>query len=475
MSSSPPEGSRLAFGTRLAWWYAAVFFASAVALVVITYALLAATLRQHDRDVVERTLIQLAAAYTRGGPEMLGRDVQRLQVAGMDGPLFVRAIGRGRDIVFVSMPDRWRHFDTSQLTAPASGEGWSTLDPGGENPHVLEVLSVRLPGGTLFQVGKSTEHRADILGRFRRILLLAAAAILVIGVAGGATLTWSALAPLRALAGTIAAILRTGRTAARVPVTSGGDALSDLAILVNAMLDRIDRVVSGMRDALDNVAHDLRTPLARIRGTAESALTARDPEVLRTALVESIEEIDRVVAMLNTMMDISEAQTGTMALRLEPVSLQEVVAQTVELYEDVAEERGLQIRTRLATGLVVVVDRTRLRQVLANVLENAVKYTEGGGVIDVAAEAQGDEVVITVTDTGIGISSDDLPHVWERLYRADKSRATRGLGLGLSLVRAIVEAHGGAVSISSTPGEGTRVDVRLPATAESKRANLSPM
>ncbi len=129
-----------------------------------------------------------------------------------------------------------------------------------------------------------------------------------------------------------------------MPVEDPGDALRDLSVLVNAMLDRIDAVVSGMRGALDNVAHDLRTPMARLRGMAESALASQDPETLRAALADCLEESDRIMAMLNTLMDISEAETGTMAIRSEPTDVASLVQQTVELYEDLADEHGLSIR-----------------------------------------------------------------------------------------------------------------------------------
>jgi signal transduction histidine kinase len=464
MSSRWRDSLRQTFGVRIAWWYAVVFLVSAIALVGMTYALLAATLRQHDRDYVQRMLIQFAAAYTRGGSDALRREIQRAQIAGTEGPLFVRTLGRARESVYVSMPERWQHFDTSQLASPplAGGQAWATLDPGGNDPHLLEVLSVSLPDGTIFQVGKSTEHRAEILGRFRRVLLLVLGGILLIGVAGGAIVTQSALAPLRALTETVSSIMRTGRTSARVPVVTRGDALGDLVMMVNAMLDRIDTVVGGMRDALDNVAHDLRTPMARVRGTAESALPSSDPEVLRAALAECIEEIDRVVGMLSALMDISEAQTGTMALEQESVALSELVRQTVDLYEDLADERGVRIETNVPADLVARVDRNRMRQVLANLVDNAVKYSGGGGRVEIQARTDGPDVVITVSDTGTGIPAEELPHVWDRLYRGDKSRSTRGLGLGLSLVKAIVEAHGGRASITSTPGAGTRVELRLP-------------
>jgi signal transduction histidine kinase len=473
MSSGPPDRPTHAFGTRIAWWYGLVFLASSLALVGITYALLGAALRMHDREFVQSTLIQFAAAYTRGGPEALRREIQRVQISGVEGPLFVRTLTRAEEVVFVSMPEQWREFDPSQLRTPplAGGQAWATLETGGERGHVLEVLSIRLADGTLFQVGKSTEHRSEILRRFRRLLFFALGAIVLIGGAGGAMLTHSALQPLRALADTIGSILRTGRTDARVPAQPPGDAFGDLVTLVNAMLDRIDAVVSGMRGALDNVAHDLRTPMARLRATAEEGLASGDSALLRTALAECVEEADRIMSMLNTLMDISEAETGTMVLRREKTELRRLLAQTVDLYEDLAEEAGIQLHTAVGEDLAVDADPNRLRQVLANLVDNAVKYTRSGGRIEITADRVESEARIRVSDTGTGIPAEEVPRVWERLYRGDKSRTTRGLGLGLSFVKAIVEAHGGRVALESTVGVGTTVEVRLPLSP----SNLSPL
>jgi signal transduction histidine kinase len=275
---------------------------------------------------------------------------------------------------------------------------------------------------------------------------------------------------VRSLAATVRGILRTGRTSARVPVPrEADDALSELSVLVNAMLDRIDAVVGGMRGALDNVAHDLRTPMARLRGTAEAALASNDPAAAREALVVCLEESEEILAMLNTLMDISEAETGAMALRLEPVALGDLVAQAIDLYEDLAEHNGIRLEAAVSGEVTVEVDRIRIRQALANLVDNAVKYTPAGGEVVVAAGPDGEAgVVLSVTDNGMGIPPDELPHIWSRLYRGDKSRASRGLGLGLSLVKAIVEAHGGQATATSTVGEGSRFDIHLP-----RRANLS--
>jgi signal transduction histidine kinase len=471
MSSTWSEPPRRTFGFRLGWWYALVFTASAIALVGVTYLLLALTLRQYDREVVQNTLVQFASAYARGGVDALTREIRRTQQSGSAGPLLVRMLGRGQDVVYLSAPDDWQRFDLSRLAEPPlNGEQrWATLETGIPGEAALEVASVRLRDGTLFQVGKSTERREELLRRFRRVLLITLASIMLVGLAGGAALTSLALRPVRALADTVRGILRTGKTNARVPVHQPDDALGDLTVLVNAMLDRIDAVVGGMRGALDNVAHDLKTPMTRLRNIAEGALASNDPAVLRDALADCLEESEQIVAMLNTLMDISEAETGTMALRREPVSLRDLVAQAVELYEDVADERGLELRADVPDDMVVDIDRVRMRQVLANLVDNAIKYTNAPGRVEISARRDGNDTVIAVSDTGVGIPADELAHVWSRLYRGDKSRSTRGLGLGLSLVKAIVEAHGGRVTVASVPASGSRFEIRLQPAANITR------
>jgi signal transduction histidine kinase len=474
MYSKWRERLRHTLGFRLALWYATIFVVSSLGLTGLTYVLVAASLRQYDREIIGTALVQYARAYQIGGVAALQEEIQRTQATVAPGPMLVRMVGARQAVTFFSRPDEWRDVDLSRLRVP-SPEGeqtWSTLDTG-QDGFELEVASVRLRDGTLFQVGISTERRAQLLQRFRRVLLINVLSLIFVGLAGGAVLTSSALQPLRRLADTVRSILRTGRTDARVPTQDTGDALDELSSLVNAMLDRIDAVLAGMRGALDNVGHDLRTPMTRLRGIAETALSSGDPALLREALADCLEESDRVIEMLNTLMDISEAETGTMALRRERTDLNDLIRQSVELYEDLADERGVEIRTDVPSELVVDVDRNRMRQVLANLIDNAVKYTPTGGIVEIAAHSESGDAVATVSDTGVGIPAEELPRIWDRLYRGDKSRSTRGLGLGLSLVKAIVAAHGGRVDVRSRPGAGSTFELRLP--AEVPRPNLSPM
>ena len=441
-NDSRPHVTRT-FGLRLALWYATLFVSGAIAIVFVTYSLTATSLAQRDQQIIKGKLGDYAAAYLRGGVRALAATVRAEQQTAPER-LFVRVVDRGVEAVVLSNPDGW-------------------------DPSKLEIVSATLADGTLVQVGKSTEARDDLLARFRATLGIVTLFIVVIALTGGWLATQSALFPIRRLALAVQQIIRTGRTDARVPLEGTGDAIDELTSLFNTMLDKIEGLVTAMRGALDNVSHDLRTPLTRLRGTAEMALASPPPgdcaqqvEHYRERLADCVEESDRVLVMLNTLMDISEAESGTMQLRREPVALADVIARAIDLYRDVAEAKGVMLTVAAPADTVVTADRTRLEQVAANLIDNAVKYTPPGGRVDVEVLRDADAAVLRVRDTGPGIPADELPRIFDRLFRGDTSRAERGLGLGLSLVKAFVEAHGGTVGVESAPDRGSEFTVRLP-------------
>lgn len=270
----------------------------------------------------------------------------------------------------------------------------------------------------------------------------------------------------------------------RVPVGAAGDEIDELARTFNAMLDRIQALVVGMRDMADNLAHDLRSPLARIRACAEMNLVnhragsaanrgeARAFSGDAHAAAEDwavgiIEECDRLLEMLNITLDIAEADSGAARLNLVAVDLGQMVLAACELFQSAAEDRHVGIVTSVAGPCWIQVDRQRLQRVISNLLDNALKYTAAGGEVRVALREQASRVLLSIEDTGAGIAAHDLPHIFQRFYRCETSRSGPGIGLGLSLAKAFVRALGGDITVTSTPGRGSQFTVSLPRPAPS--------
>ena len=279
---------------------------------------------------------------------------------------------------------------------------------------------------------------------------------------GGFLFSNRILVPISKLIHIMRGIIGTGELNERLPSPGTGDELDELTDLFNKMLEKISSLVKGMRISLDNVAHDLRTPMTRLRGMIEAAQSQESgPDQYRELLANAVVESERMQSMLKTLMDISEAETGVMKLRLRDVDLSSLVSDLVEFYGYLAEERKLAIESSCPPGVMVRVDIDRFRQVITNLLDNAIKYTPEEGTIRVGLEAANNRATLTITDTGIGIPEGDLPHIWDRLFRGDRSRSAPGLGLGLGLVKAIVTAHGGAVGVESREGSGSEFTVTL--------------
>jgi signal transduction histidine kinase len=462
MSSNWSSGIVRTFGARIAAWYFVLFVVSGLLIVSGADFLLSTSLARRDRDALLATLIRYTDAYAQGGVAVLEGVIAADRAAANYEPVFVRVIAGGRTRI-LSMPIEWTRYDLQQVEVPRPGASLiqQIEDDTGTG---LEVASALLRDGTLFQVGRTSTRRLALLDRYRDTIFLLFGLVVLAGLAGGLTLTWRALQPLRELSDTLTRILRTGRTSERVALRGTADPLDALGSLVNRMLERIDGLVSGMRSTLDTVAHDLRTPMTRLRGTAEMALqSGRTAEDYRDALADCLEEADRVSALLDALMDVAEAETGAMRLRRDTVDIAAVVDDAMELYSEVAEDKGVALTTDAAPDLPALQgDRVRLTQVFANLIDNAVKYTPTGGKVSVSVARSGDGVEITVSDTGPGIAAEDQSRIWERLYRGDQSRSQRGLGIGLSLVRAISQAHGGRATVESMPGSGSRFVVWLP-------------
>jgi signal transduction histidine kinase len=475
MSSVRHNGGRLRrLSVRLTLWHSLIVLGSGLALLALTHVLLSKRALTNERDAIDFRIAQYSNEYLHNGLE----GVRRLAAIRKGRPLkafFVRFADAENRQTFLRDPEDWIEFEPEQLDRrrpPAEGNReWISL----HSPFGTELVlaATRLKDGTILHVGKTNEEAQALLADFRTtgwwlILIFVPASF-----AGGAFLASRALRPVEDLTGVARSIIVTSRFDARVPERGSGDELAALARVFNEMLTRIEQLVRGMRESIDNVAHDLRTPLMRLSQKAQVLIAAnqrassasRCPncEAAIEALGDCVEEADRVTTMLNTLMDIAETEAGIIKLRPRPCQLADLVASAVDAYSEYAEDRGVQVKQDVPSDIWIDADTTAFSRVIANLLDNSIKYTGAGGSVTIFARQKHGAVDLRVEDTGIGIPSEDLPRIWERLFRADRSRSERGLGLGLSFVRAIVEAHDGEARAESEPGSGTIVTVRLPA------------
>ncbi len=469
-------------------WFSAIVLLAALLLFGFTFFSLYRTLRDEDRQELQGLALGYVVRYRTAvnesaGINLLVNELSNDMLTPAGNPFFARIATSDNSHVFLGVPLRdWQEIDLSSLTSPDDphAEGFLTIDAH-RFGYQLEVLGVRLSEGYVLQVGSDTRDRVTLLRAFQRSFLLTFVVMLGAGLVGGLFFASRSLRPIRALNATVRSIIATGDLDRRIPARNSDDELDAMIRSTNSMLDRIQGLVAGLRDSLDAVAHDLRTPLTRLRSTAERALSGEDGQadcaVYREALSDAMEESERIVGMMNAMMDISEAESGAMRLRLQPVDLRRLAQEAAEVYGMVAEEAGMAVEVRIDEPLPAHADPARMRQVIGNLYDNAIKYGDEATTITVTGgphELRTGGVWVSVHNEGPSIPAEELDRIWNRLYRGAGTGDRRdGMGLGLALVRAIVTAHGGTVEVQSAVGQGTRFTIELP--AEPNAPNITQM
>jgi heavy metal sensor kinase len=450
---------------RLTLWYAGIFALSLLAAFVVLYASLTSETQKSIDQELASEIVEFKSLLSSGGVEAVRRNIDlEAQSSGAEN-LFFRVLAPDGRVLASSDLAQWQGagIDRPALRL-ASHNGtrvYATVSPPGRD-HRARVIYGSIGPGAVMQIGMSLEEQEHFLAIFRTTLTVTLAVLMAAAVLIGSFLARRALQGVEEITRTASAIAA-GALDRRVNVTARGDEIERLATAFNAMLDRIRALITGMREVTDNIAHDLRSPVTRIRGVAEMTLSSHATADEYSAMAaNTIEECDRLLEMINTMLDITETEAGAAELRREDVDLAELAQDACELFSPLAEDKGIAVVPETEPDVVVAGDRQRLQRMAANLLDNAIKYTPSGGRVTVSVRGAAETVILAVSDTGIGISEQDLPRIFERFYRGDRSRSRAGSGLGLSLARAIALAHGGMITVSSSHGKGSTFTVALP-------------
>ncbi len=460
---------------RLSALYLLLFGACAVLLVIYMTSISVRIIAAQNQETIQEEARNLARAYERGGIPRLVRVVeQRARQPGAN--LYLIADPNGRILsgnVESLQPgvlelEGWtqRPFAYERYGDNGLGQRAPTPETArGRLAHTAMALVIRLPNRMILLVGRDLGEPE----RFRRVVQRAL--ILALAFMGiGAFVIWFFVgrAALRRIDSISAASQRImgGDLSGRLPVSAAGDEFDRLSDNLNAMLTRISALNEGLKQVSDNIAHDLKTPLTRLRQRAESALAgSKDKAALREALEAAIAESDQLIRTFNAILMISRLEAGYSAESTDRIDLAGIIADVAELYEPVAEERGVALKTRIAGPQTVTANRELVAQALSNVVDNAIKYCAGHATapaVSIALEKTEGEVRIVIADNGPGIPAGDRKRATERFVRLEASRSQPGSGLGLSLARAVMTFHRGRLELADAD-PGLKVAMIFPA------------
>ena len=362
---------------RLASIFFIVLILSSTVLFGGTFLTLYRSLNQEDEQYARDRLLSYWARFQATGIEGLLDDIRAESLIFDDRPFFIRLADLQNRTLFMSYPEHWESFSILENLESRSPEDLKQKlrIRDYDRDFELEVNTVMLDQNYLLQVGTSSERRQALLSLYRRNFIFFLSFVVIFGLASGLVLASRAIAPIRRLSTALKEITSTGNLSARLPDRNTGDEIDELSGSFNGLLERIESLISRMRETLDTVAHDLRTPLTRLRGGAELALQSADPARREEALSDALEESERILTLLTALMDISEAESGILKLKRSKIDVKETLEKLIEIYSFAASERNIKINLNGRFPEKLDADPARFGQAAGNLLDNAVKFS----------------------------------------------------------------------------------------------------
>ncbi|MBT8372548.1 MAG: HAMP domain-containing histidine kinase [Deltaproteobacteria bacterium] len=454
---------------RLTLWYAGIFMLSAGVAFFFFYLLITSFIRQQTDQELSSEVRTFSSILSTRGPEAVKQHAFLQAQAAGEKKIFFRLLNIAGQVFSSSNMSYWRDIGIQKNAINRLLNDRTPIFDTISIPdrkHRIRVLYATIGPGTIIQLGQSMESHTRIIEVFRRVFITTMAILFFLAVIVGWFMARRALVGVETVTQTARRISE-GSLEKRVPVKKGVDEIDLLATTFNQMLDRIEKLVTEIKEMSDNIAHDLKSPITRIRGIAEVSLTSRSSRAeYENMAASTIEECDRLLDMINTMLIISKTEAGVGQFESKEFDVVRVVQDACELFHSTAEDKGLVMRCETGNPISINGDKRMIQRMIANLLDNAIKFTPPNQSVHVVTHSVDKRnVQILIKDTGVGIYPEDLPHIFERFFRCDPSRSQAGTGLGLSFARAVARAHSGDISVVSDPQKGTTFTVTLPKKA----------
>jgi signal transduction histidine kinase len=433
---------------RLAAIYVAAFAISLVALGVVIYVFTAEALERRLEIRIENDMRPLRADYRSGGLSGLVTAVKAHEQAHPNGALEYAVLAQGARVA-------------GHLSLWPKSAGWSTLSYRERDGDLgrRRFLVADLDKDVTLVVAADPEDIDEVKQAVLYGFLSAFSAVLILGILGGTGLSLTLLRRVEAIRRTAEAIIA-GDLSQRVPVRGSGDDLDRLSQTLNHMLDRIGELMESLREVSANIAHDLKTPLARLRQRLEAAQSQPD-EVCKAALVSGVAQVDEILTILAALLRIAQIESGSRRAGFAAVDLSDVFVVVAEAFAPAAEDAGQTLKAQIAPNISILGDRELLTQMLANVIENAIRHTGSGTAIVVDLHRDQDGVTGFVSDNGRGVPAAERERIFQRFHRLPESKSVSGSGLGLSLAKAVADIHG-IVLTAEDAEPGLRIKMRFP-------------
>ena len=459
-------------GFRLTFWYALAFLVCLVTALLALYIYLDSILNTRMDVDLREDIAEFQELMTDDGLDKVISEIEREMNSSDETEVFLRLLDGQGKMVFSSDLSEWEGIDAAPTlivqtnTVPPLPVLKTVEFPSQEYP--ARIILGKIGSNLFLQIGETLEKKEEIM----ELLFAVFAGMVFLGIPVASGVGW--LITRKAVSGIeevsrAAKDIERGHLDRQVTVKAREEEIQTLMDTFNAMAARIQGLIHEMREMTDNIAHDLRSPLARIRAMSEVALTENDPSKgYKNAAMDTIKECDRLMHLINTTLDMAEVDAGVTNTEKEHVNLSQLITDLCEFFEAAAEEKHIALKVKLEHNCYIVGEKPHLQRMFANLLDNALKYTPAKGEVCIELVRFSHGFRLTIADTGMGIPLFDQDRIFDRFFRCDQSRSIDGCGLGLSFARSVARAHGGDITVTSEPSKGSIFSSVFPIASPAK-------